>query len=63
MDHINSTETVIESVFFDILSLLKVKLKEADVRLLKKLYGKGDRIDYRLALAALTINMDSLTPF
>jgi hypothetical protein len=39
MDHKNSTETVIESVFFDILSLLKVKLKDADIRLLKKLYG------------------------
>lgn len=46
------------------MALLQVKLKDTDASALSKRFGHhvGGRIDYKAALAALTINLQSATP-
>ena len=55
---------VAESVFFEILDLLHIKLGDFDIELIKKRFSHPceSRIDYKGALAALTVNFSSNKP-
>ena len=58
------TGFVNEAVFFDITALLKIKLQESEKKVIKLKFGKvtDDRIDYKEALAALTVDTKSISP-
>lgn len=59
------TGQVKSNVFFDILALMKIKLKEVDEKALALKHGQAvsGKINYKSALAALTINLESQNPF
>ena len=55
---------VSESVFFEILDLLHIKVTDFDVNLIKKRFSHPceQRIDYKGALAAMTVNFNVKRP-
>lgn len=58
------TGFVNEAVFFEIAALLKIKLQENEKKMIKLKFGKvtDDRINYKEALAALSVDTKSLSP-
>lgn len=55
---------VSDSAFFEILELLHIKVSDFDVDLIKKRFSHPceSRIDYKSALAALTVNFNTKSP-
>ena len=52
-----ATGFVKESVFFEILALLKIKLGVEDLKILKEKFGDSyKQIEYKAALASLSVN-------
>lgn len=45
-------------VFFDVLDLLKIKLREQDISKIRQLYGQsGDKINYKIAMAMISVDI------